>query len=122
VILWGAAGALIPRGPVSTERRARREERVYLTLIIAIVWMVIVALPVRKLVAMRLYTVGSYDSVRAAAAYDPQSYRIQLKAAEIQANRGYCRLAYHNAMQALSLFPHAQAAQALVVRCANSDR
>lgn len=122
VILWGAAGALIPRGPVLAERRARREERVYLTLILAIVWMSMVAMPVRKLVAMRLYTQGSYDSIRAAAANDPQSYRIQMKAAEILANRGYCRLAYHNAMQALALFPHAQAAQALVARCANSER
>jgi O-antigen ligase len=122
IILWGSAGALIPRGQVIGERRITRRARGYLTGAVAIAWCAIVATSVAKLHAMRLYSTGTYDSVREAASYDPGSYRIQLRAAEVQAARGYCRLAYHNAMRAVSLFPHAAAAQAILARCANSDR
>jgi len=122
VILWGAAGALIPRGNAIVERRVTPRARTYLAGVAALAWCGIVAVSARKVVAMRFYTRGSYESVREAAAYDPQSYRIQLRAAEIQAARGYCRLAYHNAMQAASLFPHAQAPRVVLAKCANSDR
>ncbi len=122
VILWGAAGALIPRGPVLSERRPLLKERIVRGAIVALVWIGIVQMPAAKLYAMRLYTQGSYDSIRKAALYDPESYRIQLKAAEILAARGQCRLAYHNGINALSLFPYAQAARAVVARCAKSDR
>ena len=61
-------------------------------------------------------------SVREAASLDGGSYRIQLRAAEITAARGYCRLAFHNAMNALTLFPRSAAAQAMVARCINSDQ
>ena len=73
-----------------------------------------------KVNAMRLYSKGSYESVRMAAAWDPGSYRIQMRAAEVQADRGYCRLAYHNAMRAVSLFPHSAQAQRLAARCASA--
>lgn len=122
VILWGSAGALIPRGRLIGEYRIVARTRGYLTASVALVWILIVWRSGNKVQAMRLYSVGSYDSVREAAALDPQSYRIQLRAAEIQAARGYCRLAYHNARQAMSLFPHAAAAQALVAKCAMSER
>ena len=122
VMLWGAAGALIPRGAPIREPQVIAPSRGFTTLIVALVWGVIVWTSANKVRAMRLYTAGSYDAIRAAAALDRQSYRIQLRAAEIQAARGYCRLAYHNAKQAVALFPHAAAAQALVAKCANSER
>lgn len=123
VILWAAAGALIPAGRVvkvfsAPDARAR----FYLAAIVALIWTGFVARSAFKIDAMRLFTQGSYDSVRAAAARDPGSYRIQLRAAEIQAARGYCRLAYHNAARANELFPHAVAAQRLVAQCSSSER
>ena len=73
-----------------------------------------------KIEAMRRYAKGTYDAVRTAATWDPGSYRIQMRAAELQADRGNCRLAYHNARQAASLFPHSEPAQRLVARCASA--
>lgn len=123
VILWAAAGALIPAGrAVKVFSAPDARARFYLAAIVALIWTGFVARSAFKIDAMRLFTQGSYDSVRAAAARDPGSYRIQLRAAEIQAARGYCRLAYHNAMRANGLFPHAVAAQKLVAQCANSQR
>lgn len=123
VILWAAAGALIPAGrAVKVFAAPEGRARAYLSVIVALIWMAFAAKNAFKLDAMRLFSQGTYDSVRAAAGRDPGSYRIQLRAAEIQAARGYCRLAYHNAMRANALFPHAVAAQRLVAQCANSER
>ena len=122
VILWGAAGALIPSGGAALATPIGGRARIYRTAFVALVWVGIVAISAGKLEAMRLYTRGTYDSIREAAAIDAGSYRIQLRAAEITAARGYCRLAYHNAMAAAALFPRAAAAQALVAKCANSDK
>ena len=122
VILWGAAGALIPAGDASTARWIRGRGRVYLTVLATLIWMAFVAKSSSKIEAMRLYTKGTYDSIRDAASLDGGSYRIQLRAAEITAARGYCRLAFHNGMNALALFPRSAAAQAIVARCINSDR
>lgn len=122
VILWGAAGALIPAGDASTARWISRRERVYFTALATIIWIMFVAKSATKIEAMRLYSKGTYDSVREAASLDGGSYRIQLRAAEITAARGYCRLAFHNAMNALTLFPRSAAAQAMVARCINSDQ
>ena len=80
-----------------------------------------VATSAAKVEAMRLYATGTYDSIRAAAAWDPGSYRIQMRAAELQADRGYCRLAYHNAMRAAALFPHSAQAQRLARALATVD-
>lgn len=122
VILFGAAGALVPSGDQSTSRWIGGGRRGYMTALAAIIWIGMVAMSIRKLEAMRLYTKGTYDSVRDAAALDAGSYRIQMRSAEITAARGYCRLAYHDAMTAVSLFPYSVAAQTLVARCANSDK
>lgn len=122
VILLGAAAALVPANDHSTVRWIGARQRGYMTALAALIWIGMVAMSAGKLEAMRLYTKGTYDSIRDAAALDAGSYRIQMKAAELTAARGYCRLAYHNAMSAAALFPHSAAAQALVARCMNSDR
>ena len=122
VILMGAAGALVPQPIDAAARWFSGRAREVSTILAALIWLAFVTISVRKLEAMRLYTIGTYDSVREAAALDPGSYRIQLRAAELTAARGYCRLAFHNAMTAVALFPHAAAAQVLVARCASSDK
>ncbi len=122
VILLGAAGALVPASDGSTVRWISGRARAYMTALGAVVWLVFVAMSTRKIQAMRLYTNGTYDAVRDAASFDPGSYRIQLRAAEVAAARGYCKLAYHNAMNAAALFPRAVAAQALVAKCAAAEK
>jgi hypothetical protein len=88
---------------------------------VSLVWIALLSISAAKIYGMKLYTKGGYDDVRAAAAYDPGSYRIQLRAAEIQASRGMCKLGYHNARNAVSLFPHAQAAQQVLLRCGGAE-
>lgn len=120
VLIWASAGALIPAGRPVRRGTAAGRGRVYLAGAVAVVWLGFVAMAASKIHAMRLYSQGTLESVRAAATYDPESYRIQLRAAELLAARGMCRLAYHHAMQARSLFPHASAPRAILARCATS--
>ena len=122
VIFMGSVGALIPvDSNVSTAQLPPRT-RGYITALAALSWLGMVAMSAGKLEAMRLYTRGTYESVRNAAALDPGSYRIQMHAAELALGRGYCRLAYHNAKAAAALFPRTSAPQAVLVRCANPDK
>jgi hypothetical protein len=87
-----------------------------------LIWLLWIGAGAAKLRAMQQYTIGTYDAVRNAAVLDPESYRVQLRAAEVQSARGYCKLAYHNAMNALQLSPHSPAAQQLAAHCAAADK
>lgn len=51
------------------------------------------------------------------AAWDPGSYRINIRVAELYARRGRCTTARPHARRALALFPHSPAAKRLVRRC-----
>ena len=51
------------------------------------------------------------------ARWDPGSYRINLRVAQLYANRGQCSRARPYAKQALSLFPHATAPARLIRAC-----
>jgi O-antigen ligase len=53
----------------------------------------------------------------AGAAWDPGSYRINLKVAELLARRGRCNIAGEYARRAASLFPNAPGAKRAVRRC-----
>lgn len=122
VVMWAAAGALIPAsGAVLT--RTFSPGRRGLTMVAAgLLWSSLTAISAAKIHAMRLYTRGSYEDIRKAAGYDPGSYRVQLRAAEMQASRGMCRTGYQNAVNAVALFPHAQAARQVLARCGGSER
>lgn len=115
VVLLGAAGALIPPGAgVGNESPARR----YALPGLLLAWAAIIAGSALKIDAMRLYSTGTLAGVRGAAARDPGSYRIQMRAAELLAGRGDCRTAYHHASRARDLFPVAQGPRAILNRCA----
>jgi O-antigen ligase len=122
IILWGAAGALIPSGTPMFTRSPNPQGRRFTSYFLALTWLAIVAISVAKIRAMQLFTKGGYEDVRMAATLDPQSYRIQLRAGEAQANRGFCKIAFHNIVNAVSLFPHAPAAQQLLMRCGGPER
>jgi O-antigen ligase len=51
------------------------------------------------------------------AMWDPGSYRINLRVAELYSRRGHCSIARGYAQQALSLFPHSPAARRIVRGC-----
>jgi hypothetical protein len=56
---------------------------------------------------------GWYD----AAFWDPGSYRIALRAAELRASRGQCASAREHAQRASSMFPHAAAPKRILRQC-----
>jgi len=51
------------------------------------------------------------------ALWDPGSYRINLRVAELYSRRGHCQVARGYAQQALSLFPHSPAARRIARGC-----
>jgi O-antigen ligase len=60
---------------------------------------------------------GTIASWVNAARWDPGSYRIALRAAELQANRGRCPSARVHAQRARALFPNAAAPRRVLRRC-----
>lgn len=62
-------------------------------------------------------TGGTRAGWLAAAPWDPGSYRINQRVAELQANRGNCRSARSYARRAQELFPEAAAPRRVLVRC-----
>jgi hypothetical protein len=60
---------------------------------------------------------GSRTSWTAAAAWDPGSYRINLRAAEMQARARRCTAARVHARRALALFPYAAAPRRVLRAC-----
>jgi O-antigen ligase len=122
IVLWAAAGALIPAAKEMFTQTPSPQGRRFLSYFAAMLWIVIVGVSAAKLRAMHLFTKGGYEDVRAAAAWDPGSFRIQFRAGELQANRGACRTGYHNIAQAVELFPHASIAQQLLARCGGPEQ
>jgi hypothetical protein len=51
------------------------------------------------------------------AMWDPGSYRINLRVAELYSRRGHCSFARSYAQQAVSLFPHSPEARRIVRSC-----
>lgn len=53
------------------------------------------------------------------ATWDPGSYRINLRVAELYANRGRCKASREYALRARDLYPHAAAPRRILRRCGN---
>ena len=51
------------------------------------------------------------------AMWDPGSYRINLRVAELYSRRGHCSVARSYARQAVSLFPHSPEAKRIARNC-----
>lgn len=122
VLVWGAAGALIPSGRAVMRRASTPRARRWMLVGAGTLWALIVLVTVGKFVGMHAYSRGTFESVRAAATVDPGSYRIQLRAAELEAARGQCGPAVQHARAAQGLFPHAAAPQAILAKCAGAQR
>ncbi len=120
--IWAAAGALIPLGNRVWRGDLAGRGRAYLMGATALIWLGFVTVTAGKIHAMRLYSTGTLTGVRAAAAFDPGSYRIQLRATELLAARGMCEPARRSAAAAQRLFPHASGPQAALGRCGGSAR
>jgi hypothetical protein len=122
IVMWASAGALIPAARALFTSPPSSRAIPIRVLGVGLLWSALVAISAAKINAMRLYSTGTFEGTRTAAGYDPGSYRIQLRAAEMQASRGACPAARVNAQNAVSLFPHAQAAKQVLARCGGPEK
>jgi O-antigen ligase len=73
---------------------------------------------VTQIMAMTAVGRGAYTAGWVTGAlWDPGSYRINLRVAELYSRRGHCQVARGYAQQALSLFPHSPAARRIARSC-----
>jgi hypothetical protein len=73
---------------------------------------------VTQVVAMNAVGRGAYTGGWVTGAmWDPGSYRINVRVADLYSRRGHCSLARSYAKQALSLFPHSPQARRIARAC-----
>lgn len=83
-----------------------------------IILIISVARSATQIVAMESVGYGAHTAGwTEGAAWDPGSYRINVRAGELYANRGNCATALPYAKRALGLFPNSPAAKRLMRRC-----
>jgi hypothetical protein len=113
-VIGAATGARIGSRPVELSKRAWASAAAGLMLII-------VASTARSATQMRSMAVVHFGGQTAGwvrgAAWDPGSYRINLRVADLYSRRGRCGTARPYARRALTLYPYSPAAKRLVRRC-----
>lgn len=118
LLFWTAVGAASGAGQRKSENEARTSQWRWALMMIFVFSAVSVARSATQIAAM--WEVGE-GGVRAGwirgAIWDPGSYRINLRVAELYANRGRCTAARQFATSARNLFPNAAAPQRILGRC-----
>jgi hypothetical protein len=71
----------------------------------------------RRLEAMRLSESGTGAAMEAAAAKDPGSFRVQMRAADLFLSRNECTKARPHALAARALFPYSPGPRRILSRC-----
>ena len=117
LVTWGAAGALIPGGRVLREVALGRGTRTALLVLTIAASLSGVLTSAGRVAAMRLYGQGTTAALEEAAARDPGSYRVRMRAAELYAARGRCENARRHAVAAGKLFPNAAAPKRVAAQC-----
>ena len=124
--LWAAPAFLIWSTVGATSGARRRGDDVVrggrwwsiASAIVAVLLIVSVARNATQIVAMSTVGYGTHTKDWAsAAAWDPGSFRINARAAEIYANRGKCATAKPYAQRAVGLFPNSPKAKRLARSC-----
>jgi hypothetical protein len=117
-VFWPALGALAPVAATRIVVPAPRPLRMLAAGAVLVCGLVAVAHSVAQLVAMDLYGDGTrVGAVEAAVRWDPGSYRIQERLAEIDVRRGRCPVARARAERARRLFPSAPAPRRVLAEC-----
>jgi len=117
-LAWLAIGA------AAGERRSSRElnmsPKVRGSIGAAVMLMMLVAVTRSSMMVTAMWSVGRGGTTAGwvkGALWDPGSYRINLRVAELYLNRGRCARARPFARRALALFPHAAAPRRVLRRC-----
>ncbi len=114
-LAWTIIGAASGAGRAPAEASPPRKWWKPAAVVLLLITLASVARSATQTVA--ILTVGAGDGWVSAAAWDPGSYRIALRAAEIQANRGRCAAARSHARRARDQFPRASAPRRVLDRC-----
>lgn len=118
LLVWSVAGAASGAGRSITEPEAATPQRRWVLMLIFVVTCFAIARSGTQIVAM--YQVGD-GGLRSGwmrgAIWDPGSYRINQRVAELYANRGRCTAARRYALRARDLFPNAAAPRRILRRC-----
>ncbi len=122
IVIWAAAGALVPAGPAVRVVDLGAPTRRMLALLLLVAGGSSTLLSVRKIEAMGLYTNGgTVAALERAARLDPGSYRIRMRVADAWLGRGLCAKARPHALAARDLFPNAPAPKRLLARCPGGE-
>lgn len=117
LVAWAAAGALIPPGGEARVVALTFRSRAALAIVAGGFCLSAALASSGRIQAMRLYAKGTIAAFEDAAAYDPGSYRIRIRAAKAYAGRGQCGNARRHALAARRLFPSALAPKQLLEQC-----
>lgn len=113
-IVGAAAGARTGARPLELSKRAW-------TLAAAGTMLIVIASTARSATQVRSMAIVGRGGQTAGwvrgAAWDPGSYRINMRVAELFSRRGRCKTARPYAQRSLALFPHSPAAKRVVRRC-----
>ncbi len=118
LLFWSAIGASAGAGQRTPAWQTPARQWRWALIAILVVSAVAVARSATQTVAMwQVGEGGTRAGWLRGAIWDPGSYRINLRVAELYANRGQCRSARGFAARASSLFPNAAAPKRLLSRC-----
>lgn len=119
IVVWAAVGALIPDGPTVRTIELGGARKMMMIALLIVVTSAAIAMSATKIVAMAAYTNGSIER---AVTFDPGSYRIRMRAADVYAGRGQCKQARVHAMAARALFPESPAPKRILAQCGGAKK
>jgi O-antigen ligase len=117
-VFWPALGALAPPAATRVVLPAPRVLRLAGALVVLVLGFLTAAHSTAQLIAMYTYGDGTrVAAVDAAARWDPGSYRIQARLADVDLRRGRCGPARSRAERARRLFPSAPEPRRVLASC-----
>jgi O-antigen ligase len=117
MVVWAAAGALLPAGPERRIVLPSAPRRLLFGTAFAAFTLFACVRSDRRIQAMRLYEMGTSSAIESALSKDPGSYRIQMRAADYFLSRGQCVKARAHALTARELFPYSPGPRHVLSQC-----
>ncbi|MGH7624745.1 MAG: O-antigen ligase family protein [Gemmatimonadaceae bacterium] len=123
LLLWALLGALLPSAAIRATVELHGRRRGWLFGFTAVLGALVIARSAAQIAAMTVYNPdGHVADMTRAARYDPGSYRIQIRLAEVYAGRGRCDLVRRYGQNARDLYPAAPEPRRLLRRCGVRER
>lgn len=119
---WSLLGALMPSMPIRYSFELSAFRRTVLFAVVGLFGVIFSLRSAGQMHAMSIYDGSHIKAVRAAAMFDPGSYRIQKRLAELYINKGNCRAGVKAARKAAELFPAAPEPKRLLRRCGGEKK